>query len=332
MKLIEHLIIAHISKPNNPMKITKEAFGRFTEYVLTNQESGEALYIIPEYGGIIRKMTLQKDGHFHKIIDCGDTEEQILGDKAAYPSAHLFPWANRIRDGKYEFQGTHYQLPINEISLNNAIHGLVAFAKFEVIQEEINLNEAILTIKYVYRGEEKGYPYPFNLEIKHIFSSDDGLLMTYTLKNTGKTDMPMVLGWHPYFKIDDEKANDWHISIPTKHKYLSDEQMIPKGQEAISLKELTAIEDRVLDNVFRVESSVRSITKLNSPSKKISLNIWQDAQKGQFLYTVVYIPPTRDRIAIEPMTGNTDAFNSNDGLLVLESDNSLTLNCGVYLS
>jgi aldose 1-epimerase len=314
------------------MKITKEAFGRFTEYVLTNQESGEALYVIPEYGGIIRKMTLQKGGHFHKIIDCGDTEEQILGDKVAYPSAHLFPWANRIRDGKYEFQGTHYQLPINEIPLNNAIHGLVAFAKFEVVQEEINENEAILTIKYIYEGKEQGYPYPFDLEIKHIFSSDDGLLMTYTIKNTGKTDMPMVLGWHPYFKIDDEKANDWQISIPTKHKYLSDEQMIPKGHEAIDLKELKSIRDGQLDNVFRIESSVRSITQLNSPTKNLTLNVWQDAQKDQFLYTVVYIPPTRNRIAIEPMTGNTDAFNSGDGLLVLESENSLILNCGVYLS
>ncbi len=314
------------------MKITKEAFGRFTEYVLTNQESGEALYVIPEYGGIIRKMTLQKDGHFHKIIDCGDNEDQILADKLAYPSAHLFPWANRVRNGKYEFQGTHYQLPINEIPLNNAIHGLVAFAKFEVIQEEINENEAIITIKYVYEGQEKGYPYPFDLEIKHTFSSDDGLLMTYTIKNTGKTDMPMVLGWHPYFRIDDEKAKDWQISIPTKHKYTSDEQMIPKEQEAIDLRELKPIGDSQLDNVFRVESTVRSITQLNSLAKNLTLNVWQDAQKGQFLYTVVYIPSTRDRIAIEPMTGNTDAFNSGDGLLILESENSLTLNCGVYLS
>lgn len=314
------------------MKITKEAFGRFTEYVLTNQESGEALYVIPEYGGVIRKMTLQKEGHFHRIIDCGATEEEILTDNAAYPSAHLFPWANRVRDGKYEFQGTHYQLPINEISLNNAIHGLIAFAKFEVTQEEINAQSAILTIKYTYRGEEKGYPYPFNLEIKYTFSSDDGLLMTYTIKNTGKTDMPMVLGWHPYFRIDDEKANDWQISIPTKHKYLSDEQMIPKGQQVVDLKELAAIGDSQLDNVFRVESSVRSITQLNSLASNLTLNVWQDAQKEQFLYTVVYIPSTRDRIAIEPMTGNTDAFNSGDGLLILESDNSLNLNCGVYLS
>ena len=314
------------------MKITKEAFGRFTEYVLTNPESGETLYVIPEYGGIIRKMTLQKEGHFHKIIDCGDTDEQILRDNLAYPSAHLFPWANRVRDGKYAFQGVHYQLPINETPLNNAIHGLVAFEQFEVIQAETNEQEAILTIKYAYEGEEKNYPFPFNLEIKHTFSSDDGLVMTYTIRNTGKTNMPMVLGWHPYFKIDDENADDWQISIPTKHKYLSDEQMIPKAQEAVDLKEMTAIEDSRLDNVFRVESVIRSTIQLFSPTKKMTLNVWQDAQKGQFQYSVIYIPPTRDRIAIEPMTGNTDAFNSDDGLIILESEDSLVLNCGVYLS
>lgn len=314
------------------MKITKEAFGQFTEYVLTNQESGEALYIIPEYGGIIRKLTLQKAGHLHKIINCGDTIDQILADSVAYPSTHLFPWANRVRDGKYEFQGSHYQLPINEKALNNAIHGLVAFGNFEVIHEETNTEEAILILKYTYQGEQQAYPYPFDLEITHTFSSDEGLVMTYRIKNTGKADMPIVLGWHPYFKIDDEKANDWQISIPAKHKYLSDEQMIPKGQEMVNMKDLSAIGDTQLDNVFRVESSVRSITQLVSPAKKVSLNIWQDALKEQFLYTVVYIPLNRDRIAIEPMTGNTDAFNSGDGLVVLESGNSLTLNCGIYLS
>jgi aldose 1-epimerase len=314
------------------MKITQEAFGQFTEYVLTNPESGDALYIIPEYGGIIRKMTLQKEGHLHTIIDCGDTIEKLLVDKLAYPSTHLFPWANRVRDGKYEFQGTHYLLPINEIPLNNAIHGLVAFGKFEVAAQETNEDSASLTLKYVYGGEEKGYPFPFELTIKHTFSSDEGLMMTYSIKNTGKKDMPIVLGWHPYFKIDDKKANDWQISIPAKHKYLSDEQMIPKGQEMVNFKSLTTIGDSVLDSVFRIESSVRSITKLVSPVRNLTLNVWQDAQKGQFLYTVVYIPPARDRIAIEPMTGNTDAFNSGDGLLVLESESSLTLNCGVYLS
>jgi aldose 1-epimerase len=314
------------------MKITQEAFGQFTEYVLTNPESGDAIYIIPEYGGIIRKMILQNDGHLHKILDCGETEEHILADKVAYPSAHLFPWANRIRDGKYEFQGKHYELPINESSLNNAIHGFVAFDKFEVSGEEINETSASLTLKHTYEGAEKGYPFPFELEIKHTLSSDEGLLMTYTIKNTGKTDMPMVLGWHPYFKINDEKADEWQISIPTKHKYLSDEQMIPKAQEAIDLKELTDIKSSQLDNVFQVESSTRSTTQLYSPTMNISINVWQDAHKDQFLYTIVYIPPARDRIAIEPMTGNTDAFNSGDGLLILESESSLVLNCGVYLS
>ena len=38
----------------------------------------------------------------------------------------LIPWPNRRQDGSYEFDGRHYQLPLNEPERRNAIHGLVA--------------------------------------------------------------------------------------------------------------------------------------------------------------------------------------------------------------
>jgi galactose mutarotase-like enzyme len=38
----------------------------------------------------------------------------------------LLPYANRIAGGKYTFNGTEYQLPINDVAgLNNSLHGLL---------------------------------------------------------------------------------------------------------------------------------------------------------------------------------------------------------------
>ena len=314
------------------MKITKEPFGHFTEYVLTNPETGEALYILPEFGGMIRKMTLQKDGHLHHVIECGNTAEKLLVGMNAYPSAHLFPWGNRVRNGQYNFQGVDYQLAINEIGLKNAIHGLVSFTPFEVVEETVNDVEAILTLRYAYYGGAIGYPFPFVLDISHIFSSDEGLEINYSIKNIGTKDMPMVLGWHPYFKIEGEKADDWQIDFPATHQYSADSQMISADKIPVDFSGTMDLKGKTLDAVFAMKASSKIISKLHSPKKNMTLNVWQEGMKGGFTFTVVYIPTNRDCIAIEPMTGNTDAYNSGDGLLVLESGKTFEISCGVYIS
>ena len=49
-----------------------------------------------------------------------------------YAGKILAPWPNRIKDGKYTFNKKDYQLPINEVSKNNSLHGwlLIASGRF----------------------------------------------------------------------------------------------------------------------------------------------------------------------------------------------------------
>src|SRR6266545_1023620 len=44
----------------------------------------------------------------------------------------LLPWPNRVRDGRYEFDGVGYQLALTEPEHSNAIHGLVSWAPWRV--------------------------------------------------------------------------------------------------------------------------------------------------------------------------------------------------------
>ncbi|HEX5428770.1 MAG TPA: galactose mutarotase, partial [Pedococcus sp.] len=46
----------------------------------------------------------------------------------------LMPWPNRIRDGKYRFEGKERQLSITEVPLHNASHGLVRWAQWELVR------------------------------------------------------------------------------------------------------------------------------------------------------------------------------------------------------
>jgi aldose 1-epimerase len=157
-------------------------------------------------------------------------------------------------------------------------------------------------------------------------------VLTYSIQNIGETAMPMVLGWHPYFKIDGEKADDWQLELPATHQYISDSQMIPADKKAVNFEGLIQIKEHVLDNVFAVATSSKVTAILHSPTQDIALHIWQEALAGQFNFMVVYIPPARDCIAIEPMTGNTDAYNSGDGLLTLAVGACYEVSCGVFIA
>ena len=47
----------------------------------------------------------------------------------------LFPFPNRIRDGRFSWDGKDYQLPTNDPSGKNAIHGFVCHKPWRVIAE-----------------------------------------------------------------------------------------------------------------------------------------------------------------------------------------------------
>ncbi|MBB6005019.1 aldose 1-epimerase [Arcicella rosea] len=314
------------------MKITKETFGRFTEYVLSNPTTGETVNILPELGGIIRKMVFQKNEKLFNIIACADSDEQFLQQMAAYPSAHLFPWGNRVRDGKYSFEGNSYQLPINEVALNNALHGFVAFTNFEVIEETSTETKAILILRYEFKGNYFGYPFPFVLDISNTLSTDDGFSLTYTVKNTGNQSMPIVLGWHPYFKIEGENVKDWRIDFPATEQSLPDDQMISVEKKLVDFSEGVLLKEQNLDAVFNIKPADKVKAVLSSTQQDVAITLWQEAQQGQFSFMVVYVPPSRDCVAIEPMTGNTNAFNSGDGLLTLAAGETYQVSCGVTLS
>ncbi len=54
------------------------------------------------------------------------------------------PWPNRIRDGRYSFAGTDQQLSITEVSRDNASHGLVRWALWELVDR----TDSSLTLGY----------------------------------------------------------------------------------------------------------------------------------------------------------------------------------------
>ena len=78
---------------------------------------GDQLAVIVEVGGGLRSYSTGG----RELVDGYGAHEMSSSGRGQV----LIPWPNRLEDGSYEFDGKHYQLPLNEPERRNAIHGLV---------------------------------------------------------------------------------------------------------------------------------------------------------------------------------------------------------------
>ena len=228
-----------------------------------------------------------------------------------HPSALLTPWVNRVRNGNYSFKGKNYQLPINEPALGNAIHGLLARKSFTLVKQ----SSSSVTLMHEYKGEEPNYPFPFQFQYTYTLTDSGHLEVTFEAINTGAGPLPFACGWHPYFSFPDTTVADLEINFKPVSRFLSDSQMIPLKEENLNGKQQFKFSTDKIDHVFRLEPMEIHRTEFIDTKHQKRLILEQSSILFPFL--VVFQPEGFNSVAIEPMTANTDAFNTGDGLIEL---------------
>ena len=137
----------------------------------------------------------------------------------------LAPWPNRIQDGSYEFEGRTFQLALDEPERRNAIHGLVRWAHWTVVEREAD--RAAL--------EHRLYPspgYPFTLDLRAEYSLDDeGLTVRVQATNAGPDACPYGVGAHPYISAGNGLVDELELSVPARTALVSDRALDPRRQE-----------------------------------------------------------------------------------------------------
>lgn len=274
---------------------------------ISNKKTGDYLRIDEKTGASLIELNL---GGL-SLIDLPGSSDHPLASNPYHPSALLTPWVNRVRNGNYSFKGKNYQLPINEPALGNAIHGLLARVPFTLVQK----TESSVTLEHAYQGAEPNYPFPFTFQYTYTFAEEGGLEITFMAQNTGSMPMPFACGWHPYFSFPDTKAADLSIKFHPISRFLSDSQMIPLKEENLQGKSEFVFSQEKVDHVFRLEPREKHVTEFIDHKHQRSLFLTQSSV--QFPFLVVFQPEGYHSVAIEPMTANTDAFNTGDGMIEL---------------
>jgi aldose 1-epimerase len=237
----------------------------------------------------------------------------------------LLPWPNRIRDGRYSFDGVDHQLPLTEPATLNASHGLVKWARWHLVEQR----DASVTLGHDL-VPQIGYPFELRFEIQYSLDAS-GLTVTTTAHNTGSVAAPFGAGFHPYIDLGGHDLNHADVQIPAKTMLTVDDRKIPIGQAAVAetpydLAELRPLGTLRLDHAFIDLTGDRATVAVAGRTTEVW---WDDAFGCVQVFTPEEITPGRHAIAIEPMTCAANAFNSGDGLVRLQPGSSWTGKWGV---
>lgn len=285
---------------------------------------GDQEVIVVEVGGGLRRYTVGGVD----VLDGYDHGELPPGSRGAV----LAPWCNRIRDGRYSFEGHDQQLEISEPATNCALHGYFHWLPF--VAEEVGAAYVVLSAVLPAR---KGYPFTIRLRTRYSLGPG-GLTATHAAHNLGPGPAPFSFATHCYLAAG-SAVDTLTLHVPATTYLPTDERLLPLAAASVEgtpndFRTPRVFGSTVLDTAFTgltrdPDGLVRTtITGLDGRT----VQIWGDASFDWlqvFSSDTLVGPLFRRAFAVEPMTSPPDAFNSGTDLLVIPPAGTWTGTWGI---
>jgi aldose 1-epimerase len=276
-------------------------------------ESGSSARVLPAFGfNCFSWRPVLSDGP-REILWADSGFE--AGDKRPSGSGIplLYPFPGRIGAASYEFNGRKYQLEAGD-AYGNAIHGFVINRPWRVVEQsaarvvgEFQASRDDATIL-------QHWPADFRIRVSYEVRGRQ-LISDIEYENTGSGPLPCGFATHAYFRLPlsaNTKAADTVVTVPVT-KFWELERMNPTGRilslpDDKRLADGAPFDDKQFDTVctelvFDTDRHAR--TRLTDPATGRELTQTFDAS---FTQCVVYTPPHREAICMEPYTCVPDAI------------------------
>lgn len=181
----------------------------------------------------------------------------------------LFPHCGRILNSEYTYNGNTYKM---------GSHGFARGSHFELLTRESD--RLIFSISDSETSREN---YPFSFELVADYRLENRtLFVNFTVQNTGKTELPYMLGWHPAFSLDTSfgaQINDFSIEFPGKkslvHYPLVNGPFVSREgiSYPISDSKYNLSEDEIYKNDTMIFMETGGVAKLFSPKARHSVTL-----------------------------------------------------------
>jgi aldose 1-epimerase len=295
---------------------TSDHHGR-TVYTLRDEATGSMASVLPSYGFNLFDLRLPAAGEVRRLIVAADDFADNPSSPGRNGTPILFPFPNRIRDGKYTFNEKSYAIPVG--SKVHAIHGFAIAAPWEVLEHGATADEAFVVghFQIAEHAPESRNFWPTDAELTIRYSlAGRKLTMDIKVENPTDQELPYGFGIHPYFRVPFTTANpaDGRVILPAS-AYWPLEGYLPTGDRKpvdarIDFREGQAMAGLKLDDVLTdlAFEGGRCVCRLVDTPSKAEFRLGFD---DHFRELVVFTPPFGEGtlIAVEPYTQTTDAIN-----------------------
>lgn len=209
-----------------------------------------------------------------------------------YPMA---PWAGRVRDGRFSFDGEPHSLPLGMPP--HAIHGTTYTRAWKRIDAGPGAAQHAATLSI-----DLGPDWPWAGRAIQTFALSEGHLDLGLEVRSDAAPFPASVGWHPWFRREIGRGSVVELDFAPRAMYACDGAGIPTGH-------LIAPPPGPWDDCF---TNVAAPPLLRWPDA-LALKLESSAD-----HWVVYSQPEH-AICVEPMTGPPDALNSGPAIVTPEA-------------
>lgn len=202
------------------------------EVELTN-DKGSYIKIF-NYGTIINQfIVINSKGEMQDIVLGFDKFEDYLNAdylaNYAYLGAIIGRYANRIKDGEFEVDGTAYQLDKN--NGNDCLHGgKIGFDRkvWDIVEQQEPTKGAV-TFQYFSLDGEEGFPGDLAIQLTFQLTNNNELILTYQADTDEAT--PINLTHHSYFNLSatGDKINKHFHQMNASNFLEQDENYVVTG-------------------------------------------------------------------------------------------------------
>jgi aldose 1-epimerase len=234
----------------------------------------------------------------------------------------LFPFPNRIRAGRFQWEGKDYELPHTDTVHHNAIHGFACRRPWRVVDQGADANAAWLTGEF--RGSTDArdcaglWPADYVLRVTYRLGGNR-LSVEAEVTNPDRVSLPFGLGYHPYFRLPfvaGVAPADCMVTVPAG-SYWELTDCVPAGacrpvDPPRDLNTLRRVADLNLDDVLTdlpsqtagPDGLIERAKLVGAPGTALRLYCAPD-----FREMVLFTPGHHQAFCVEPYTCTTNAVN-----------------------